>query len=64
MPIGYVPDVVAKLPAHGIAMRTYVTCMFEYGKGYSGAGTDTLLNRSNIELQTDRRTDKLYRQTE
>jgi hypothetical protein len=45
VPIGYVPDVVAGLPAHGIAVRTYVTCMFEYGKGYSGAGTDTLSER-------------------
>ena len=35
------PHGVAGLPAHGIAVRTYVTCMFEYGKGYSGAGTDT-----------------------
>ena len=37
-----VPEVVTSLPGHGITVKAYITTMFQYGKGYSGAGTDTM----------------------
>jgi thioredoxin reductase len=41
VPIGYIPEVMAALPP-SIKSTGYMTGMFQYGKGYSGEGVNTL----------------------